>query len=84
MNQNIGDKYPCPECGKPGKRRTSNTYQKTTRHYMECHSCEIKYAIREDVGWLPEDRYYGPTPAMIRLITLWAGSGVAKSLGTGK
>jgi len=79
MTQAIGEKYPCPECGQPGKRRTRNQYKKVTRYYMKCRACDIRYTVREEGGWLPDDLYREPTLAGLILFCQWVDDARAVS-----
>jgi transcription elongation factor Elf1 len=77
----VGERFPCPNCGGVGYNRSTKKTQTTTTHYMECRHCGCSYKAKETGGWLGDDIYYGPTPAMRRLMTLWVGNAVAESLG---
>jgi len=74
--------HPCPECGSLDNSVDSVKVNKQTTNYrMRCRHCHNRFNATEQSGWLGPDRYYGPTPQMLDLVTLWPKIAVRQAFG---
>jgi transcription elongation factor Elf1 len=78
----IGERFPCPLCETPSYSRTPKKYKAHRTHYLECRKCGNSYNVKEeDLRSTMSPSYYGPTPQMDRLVLLWVGDAIGRSLG---